>query len=119
MDRLDRPTIDLITSYCATSPDAEHNAIARCDRLWNLFWRQNSSAVVSGLICHTIRGLLDGSLDPEASSAASSAVVSGLICHTIRGLPDGSPDPDASSTAAAALILMDVLDASGRRNRFS
>jgi hypothetical protein len=41
MNRLDRPNMDLITSYCATSPDAGHNGIARCDRLCFDCWRQN------------------------------------------------------------------------------
>jgi hypothetical protein len=41
MNRLSRPNIDLITSYCATSPDAGHNGIARCDRLCCDCWRQH------------------------------------------------------------------------------
>jgi hypothetical protein len=41
MNRLSRHNMDLITSYCATSPDAGHNGIARCDRLCFDCWRQH------------------------------------------------------------------------------
>ena len=51
---LDMGTLDIITRFCATSPDAQHNGIAVTNRYFNIAWRRMHRNVAR----HMMRQLL-------------------------------------------------------------